>query len=175
MNHFKNKLTSPAISLTGGYIYMCILGIILYNMGFYKNSSFFSWGTPVILMGKKIEDDLTYYTILFMFFIHQIINNWINDVTYPWIINCIQDPKSKNTLYSKSNSMILVNLFALYSEIDIIIIIAGVMSQISFFIAIIIANLISVSIINWQYIKNKHKVVSFTNSESNLINTVDIV
>ena len=36
------------------------------------------------------------------------------------------------------------------------------MSQISFFIAIIIANLISVSIINWQYIKNKHKIFSLT-------------
>jgi len=175
MNHFKNKLTSPAISITGGYIYVCVLGLFLYKMGFYENSTFFNWGIPLTLMGKKIEDNLTYYSILFMFFIHQIINNWINDVTYPWIINCIQDPKSKNTIYSKTNSMILVNLFALYSEVDVILIIAGVMSQISFFIVIITANLISVSIINWQYIKNKEKTVTFNTLENNLISTVDTV
>lgn len=49
-------------------------------------------------------------------------------------------------------------MFALYSELDVLIIISGVMSQLAFFIVIILANLVSVSFINWQYIKTKDKM-----------------
>tara|TARA_Y100000389_G_scaffold71065_1_gene67757 strand:- start:3537 stop:3896 length:360 start_codon:yes stop_codon:yes gene_type:complete len=107
-------------------------------------------------MGTTIEDDSTYYMLLGMFFIHQIINNWVNDVTYPWILNCIQDPKSDSLVYSKGFSMLIVNMFALYSELDVVLIIAGVMSQLPFFLMLITANMVSVSIINWQYIKDKN-------------------
>ena len=46
-------------------------------------------------------------------------------------------------------------MFSIYSEVDVLIIILGVMSQISFFVVIIIANIISITIINGYYIKNK--------------------
>ena len=99
--------------------------------------------------------NIFFYAILALFFVHQLINNWINDVTYPWIINCVQDPKNTHLQYSKKMSLLIVNMFALYSELDMIVIIVGIMSQISFFVAIITANVISVTIINWQYIKKK--------------------
>lgn len=155
MNHFHSRITSPLLGICFGYLYIFILANFLYFSGFYRSSTFFTWGTPVIFMGAKIEDDVTYYLILFLFFIHQLINNWVNDVTYPWILNCVQDPKSNNIVYSRSISMIIVNMFALYSELDVMLIIAGVMSQLSFFIVIIIANMVAVTIINWQYIKHK--------------------
>lgn len=155
-NHFSNRVTSPLISISFGYVYITIISIIFYISGFYSKSTFFTWGIPINLMGTEINDYNTYYIILFTFFIHQLINNWINDVTYPWIINCIQDPKCTNLVYSKRMSMIIVNMFALYSELDVILIISGVMSQISFFLVIISANLVSVSITNWYYIRVKN-------------------
>ena len=51
--------------------------------------------------------------------------------------------------------MVIVNMFALYSELDVVLIIAGAMSQLPFFVMLISANMVSVSIINWQYIKDK--------------------
>jgi len=157
MNHFKNKLTSPLLSICVGYGYIFILVVCLYAFDFYQNSSFFQWGPPLTLINKDIVDKRTFYAILGLFFGHQLINNWINDVTYPWIINCIQDPKNTQLQYSKKISLLIVNMFALYSELDMIVIIVGIMSQISFFVAIITANIISVSIINWQYIKKKEE------------------
>ena len=152
--HFK-RLTSPLLAICGGYIYLTVLGIGLYEMEFYKNSTFFSWGTPVNLMGTTVTDNNIYYLALGLFFVHQLINNWIKEVTYPWIINCIQDPKANILGYSRGVSMLIVNMFSLYSELDILFIITGVMSQISFFLVIIFANLITVSLINWKYIKKK--------------------
>ena len=73
-----------------------MLGIILWAMGLYQKSRFFQWGTPVTFMNVTINDDLTYYSLLGLFFFHQLINNWINTVVYPWIINSVQDPKSEN-------------------------------------------------------------------------------
>ena len=152
--HFTG-LTSPLLAICGGYIYSTVLVIGLYEMEFYKNSTFFSWGTPVKLLDTTISDNTVYYCTLGLFFVHQLINKWIRNVTYPWVINCIQDPKATILGYSRGVSMLIVNMFSLYSKLDFLIIIAGVMSQITFFIAILLANLISISIINWQYIKKK--------------------
>jgi hypothetical protein len=109
-------------------------------------------------MGTTIHSNGTYYLLLFLFVNHQLINNWVNDVTYPCILNCIQDPKSKS-LVSQGTSMLIVNMFALYSELDVMLIIAGVISQITFFVVLILANTVSVSVINWQYVKHKDRLL----------------
>lgn len=157
MNHFSSRLTSPLLSICAGYVYIAILATFFYFSGFYNKSTFFSWGPPINFMGTKIVDDMTYYLLLFLFFLHQLINNWVNDVTYPWMLNCIQDPKSKHLVYSKGTSMLIVNMFALYSELDVVLIVSGIMSQLSFFGVLILANMVAVSFINWQYIKNKEE------------------
>lgn len=154
-SYTSNKLTSPAISLATGYAYILGLSVVLYFFGFYDSSTFFTWGIPVNFMGITVTTYITYFTLLFLLFVHQLINNWINSSTYPWIINCVQDEKSTNLLYSKRTSLLLVNLFDLYSELDVILIVSGVVSQITFVLVLILANLISTSLINWQYIKNK--------------------
>lgn len=155
MNHFRNRLTSPLLSICGGYVYITILATFLYSAGFYSNSAFFSWGPPVTFMSTTIESQRTYYLLLGLFFIHQLVNNWVNSVTYPWIVNCIQDPKSDNLIYSRQMSILIVNMFSMYAQLDVMLIIAGVMSQLSFFVMLILANMVSVTIINWQYIKTK--------------------
>ena len=158
MNHFTDGLlTSPFISIFSGYVYIVGLALVLASMGLYEKSSFFTWGTPVTFMGVKISDDTTYYILLLLFFVHQLINNWINSVTYPWIINCVQDPKSSNLGYSNKTTMLIVNMFALYSELDMILIVSGIISQGAFFIMIILANMVSTSVINWRYIKLQNK------------------
>ena len=158
MNHFRSKLTSPLASVVMGCIYVIIMGIILYFLEVYDNSSYFNWGPPLKIMNKTIEQNETFYVLLVLTFFHQLINNWVNEVTYPWIINCVQDPKNHDLQYTNNISLLIVNMFSIYSEVDVLIIILGVMSQISFFIVIIMANIISVTIINRYYIKNKHLI-----------------
>ena len=124
-------------------------------MGFYTHSSFFQFGPPITFMGKTIEDDITYYYLLLVIFFHQTINNLINEVSYPWIINTVQNPLNKQTGYSNKISLLIVNLFSLYSEIDVILILSGMMTQITFFFVIILSNFITLSYINWNYLKTK--------------------
>ena len=154
-NHFNNRITSPLLSVSCGYLYIAGLSFFFYITGFYEKSTFFTWGVPVNFMGTTVNDTNTYYMLLCLFFVHQTINNWVNDVTYPWILNCIQDPKSNTLVYSKPLSMLIVNMFALYSELDVVLIVAGVMSQLPFFVMLICANMVSVSLVNWQYMKHK--------------------
>ena len=160
MNHFTSRWTSPLLSICSGYLYIVVLALVLASMGLYNKSSFFTWGTPVTFMGVTITDDTTYYTLLVLFFVHQLINNWINTVTYPWIINCVQDPKSSNLVYSQRTTMLIVNMFALYSELDMILIVSGIISQGAFFVMIILANMVSTSFINWRYIKLRNQVTT---------------
>ena len=162
MNHFTNKLTSPLLSVCAGYVYIAALAGVLATMGMYEKSTFFRWGTPVTFMSVTINDNATYYTLLLLFFVHQLINNWINSVTYPWIINCVQDPKSEVLIYSKKVTMLIVNMFALYSELDMILVVSGIISQAAFFVMIILANLISTTVINWRYIRQRKSIVDTT-------------
>lgn len=154
--HFHTNLTSPMITISCGYIYVLIISILFQYMELYKNNTFFHWGCPVLIFGHTIEDKYTFNILLGIFFFHQLINNWINNVVYAWIINVIQDPKEKELGYSKGISLLIVNMFALYSELDLIFIIIGASSQLSFFTMIILANTISTTLINWKYIQHKY-------------------
>jgi hypothetical protein len=90
--------------------------------------------------------------------VHQIVNNWINSVVYPWILNDIQNRKNRDMLYSASTSLLLINLFDIYSELDVVFIIGGFSSQISFVITLICANLITSTHINYKHIKAKKSI-----------------
>jgi hypothetical protein len=156
-------MISPSIGLIVGYIYIFVVAIIFNKMGIYDGSDFFRVGLPIVFFGKPINDTTTYVVLLVVFFIHQMVNNWVNNVTYPWIINNIQDPTSKILVYPRRTSIVLINLFDIYSELDVIFVIGGLMTQFTFFLVIVIANVISGSCINWQYIKNKN--VDFESSD----------
>ena len=148
-------LTSPFISLTTAYCYVILVGIILYSMGYYTDNSFFNWGPPILFFNKQITTNKEFYGIHCLIFFHQLFNNYVNSVTYPWIINIIQDPKNKKLNYSTSSSIILINFFDLYSELDTMLIIIGLVSQISFLFTLSVANIITSTIINLKYIKQK--------------------
>jgi hypothetical protein len=141
--------------MVAAYVFILIIIIVFYSQGFYENNNFFSWGVPIKIFGHTIDDTNTFNGLLTLFFFHQIINNWVNNVTYAWIITCVQNPKQQSLQYNNSTSLLIVNMFALYSEVDVILIIGGLSSQISFFVMIILANMVSYSFINWHYIRNK--------------------
>lgn len=164
MNRLKsvcvNFLLRPAGSLGMAFSFLMMTSIGFYVGGLYEESNFFKFGPPVNFMGKEIKDDATYYTLVFVFFLHQVVNNFVNQIAYPWIINCVQDTKAKNTHYNKPMSLILVNIFDIYSQFDMVLILAGMISQISFVITIVSANLLTSTIINYAYIYHKSQLFS---------------
>jgi len=152
INH---KLTSPVLAMGTAYVYITTIGVVLWATGFYKDNNFFNWGPPIKLFGHTIVSQEHFYLIHVMIFFHQLINNWVNTVVYPWIINVIQDPKAKKMSYGMTTSLLLINFFDLYSELDVMIILMGFTSQISFIVTVTIANVITSTIINRRYILDK--------------------
>lgn len=157
MSHFQGKVTSPAKIMSLAYFYVGIISITLYISGFYKNSSFFSWGPPITFFGQDITSQTAFYFLLVLIFFHQIVNNCVNSVVYPWIINSVQDPKNRNMEYSNISTLLLLNLFDLYSQLDVIFIVMGFMSQISFVCVVSFSNLVTSTYINYQYLKAKER------------------
>lgn len=157
MSHF-NKKTSPLKVISVAYVYVVIVGLILYGSGFYKNNRFFNWGPPVTFFGEEINSQAKFYGLHILIFFHQIVNNCVNSVVYAWIINSVQDPKNRNLEYSRCTSLLIINAFNIYSELDLVFIIVGFMSQISFVVTIILANMITSTYINNSYIVQKQYV-----------------
>ncbi len=157
MSHFENKTSSPIIVMSIAYLYIVIVGIVLYATGFYEDSTFFNWGPPIKFFNHSVVTEKEFYSLHLLIFVHQLVNNCVNSIVYPWIINSIQDPKNKNLEYSRWVSLILVNAFNIYSELDLVFIIVGFMSQISFVMTICLANAITSTYINNNYIKEKDR------------------
>jgi len=153
--NLRKTLTSPVFAMSGAYVYLSVIGIVLWMTGFYKGNNFFNWGPPITFFNHDIESEDKFYILHAMIFVHQLVNNWINTVVYPWIINEIQDPKARTLRYNTVSSLLLINFFNFYSELDVMIILMGFTSQISFLITVTIANIISSTIINHHHIMNK--------------------
>jgi hypothetical protein len=135
---------------------------------FYKDNEFFRWGPPVKFFGHNIESNQGFYFLYLIIFFHQLINNWVNIVVYPWIINSIQDPKNKNMEYPRIVTLLLINLFDIYSEIDVIVILMGFTSQLSFMVPINIANILTSTLVNNLYINKKFRNLSYNSSPTDV-------
>lgn len=166
MNRQFSLLISPPVALASGFTFLTGSGILLFFTGFFINSDFFQWGPPVNIMGQDVTSNLTFYLLLVIFFGHQLINCWISQVVYPYIINEIQNVNEQRIRYQQG-ALIISILFAIYSNLDLLIIINGTYSQISFFLMILLANSLSVGFINYMYLhnKNQNRIVAITDND----------
>lgn len=155
-----SKTLSPILSLGCGFAFTFIIILTFYFTGFYDDSIYFHWGPPVVFFDHTITTEKTFYLILMMIFIHQLITNWIYEVVYPWVINTVQNQRHTTLDRSKSTCLAIVNLNSLYNQIHLAFIISGITSQISFLVALIIADFITLTYINWHYIKDKTVVLN---------------
>ena len=154
---YNNFKISPLLSIILAYIFLLFSAIsIFYLQLFSYSNNYFNWGPPVKIFNITITNYFHFYWIFFLFFLNEIINSLLSEVVYSWIINCIQDPKSKNTIYSRNISITIVFLYIVYVQLNLIFIINGSISQISFFIATLLGSLSTSGYINWKYINRIH-------------------
>jgi hypothetical protein len=146
---------SPIYSLFFGHFLTGIIAICFYIFGMYENNPYFQWGPPVVFFNFLINSSQTFYLLLFITFIHQLVTNWIAEVVYPWIINTIQNPKNDSLDYSKTTCLAIINFHSLYNQLHLAFIIGSVTSQFSFLVILICADIITLTCINNHYIRNK--------------------
>lgn len=150
-----SKSLSPVYSLICGHLFLVIIVVTFYFFGFYENSSYFQWGPPVSYFDTPIESKTIFYLLFSLIFVHQLISNWVYEVVVPWIIVNVQTSTTTELQYSKQTCLGIVNMNSLYQQLHFAFIISGITSQISFLVAIIIADFITLTFINWQYLKTK--------------------
>ena len=134
-------LNSPLFFALLSFIYVIIIIISLYYLDF-LSSDFFRWGPPIVFFGKNVETNSMFYLIWFIVFTNNIIFSYLTEIVYPYIVNSIKDPKSKNIIYSKNISMLITLLNGIYYNINNLILINTSISQISLFISNLLGNLL---------------------------------
>jgi hypothetical protein len=150
-----NWRLSPVISLFVGHFFLIGVILLFHFLGFYYNSKYFSFGPPVVFFSYEIKENSVFLGLLFTIFIHQLITNWIYEVVYPWLINTIQNPRQKDLPYSKGVCLFIINANSLYSQLHLAFLVGGITSQISFLLALICADFITLTYINWHYLDGK--------------------
>ena len=156
MTNYQNINITPIIVVIVGYTYLTIVATILYCTDFMKGNDFFRWGVPVKILGKEVNNLSTFYAIWVVVFLNQFIQTAFTEIVYSWMLNCVQDPKSKDTIYSKKISIMLVALNSIYYSIHMLCSITSIMTQFSFFIANFLGGFIVVIYTNWNYILRVH-------------------
>jgi hypothetical protein len=149
----KYLIPKPHKIIIPAYIFLVGVVLTFYSFDFY--SEYFKWGPPVKIFGKIIVSQLEFYVFLFIFFFNEIIIALLDEIVYPWVVNCVQDPKSVDMYYSPKTALRLVVLNSIYSSLNLLFIITGSFSQISFFAASLCGSTLVVYITNKRYIKNR--------------------
>ena len=152
MNKLNELFVSPLFVLSCSYMILFITIVSLYFMDLMIDGSFFSWGPPINMFGVTIDSNLKFYGLMLIYFVHQLANNWSTNVVYPYIINNIQDSKSNDYIYNKYIAITITVGFTIYSLLDIVFVINGSLTQVSFLIVIVIAEVIPSFCLNIKYI-----------------------
>lgn len=151
---------SPVKSLLSGYLFLSLIMVSFYGFGFYSDNTYFKWGPPLFFFNHEITSLSHFYCTLVMLFFHQILNSWVAETINPWIINTVQNRENNNMYYSKATTLLLINLNSFYNQVHLAFIVSSITSQISFLIPLILADFITLTYINWQYLSIKPNIIT---------------
>ena len=154
----RSVIISPITSLSTSYVFLIIATVVLYKLDFFVQSSFFAWGPPVNVAGNLITDNLTFYILLVIFFFNEIMITWLDTTVYPYIMNEVQNKNVKKTEYNMLTTLSMMFLFYVYSELDMIFIVNGSLSQISFPLSILAGNLLVQFVTTFCYMREKDQI-----------------
>jgi len=149
---------NPQFALMVGVVEIVVLIYVLRTLNMME-SNFFQFGPPIQLFQYTITTTKEYCIILFIFFIHQIVFTWLNEVVGPWILNEVQDTNVRTITFSKPRTIVMINMYYVYFTLNNVIVVNVSFSQLAFLLAILLADLIATTTLNLHYIWNKKCVV----------------
>lgn len=145
---------SPPVALSSGYAFLVLGGGVLLLMGFFNDSTFLETGPPVRVMGKQVDDWPTFAVLLAFMGIHQLINGWISDVVYPYLVNEVQNVHCAHVRYGRTASNVISTMFNVYSNLDLLFIVDASTSQWTYFTAVVLCNTaVKVWVVDRYYVR----------------------
>lgn len=146
---------SPVTALYSGYGFLAVGALVCFQVGFFVDNTFFRWGPPVTIIGQEILTEWLFYGLIFFLFVHQLINSWISVVVYPYIINEIQNVNVSEVRYRERGALMIAAFFNVYSMLDALLLVSATYSQVSFFSAIVLAEVVSSTWTNYHHLQKK--------------------
>jgi len=125
-------------------IWLAISILIYTSCTTIENNEFLNTGpsNSTKIMGVVIDSWGKWYTVSVLAFVKTGMNEFIGDSIGPWIINTIQDAKTKTLPYNKNVCILIVETYTVYAHIMSIFGLALMLSQIDFLIVRVVADLI---------------------------------
>jgi len=162
---------NPKFALTIGVLEISLL---IYTLAHFKiiEGDFFRFGPPIQLFQYNITSNSEFFGITLVIFIHQMVFTWLNEVTSPWVVNEVQDPTNRFLTFSKSQTLVLINIYYIYFTLNSVFVVNVSLSQLSFLCVMILADFLATTSLNLHYVWNKQKALSpdeLTKMESGLL------
>jgi len=150
----KRWFANPKFALTCGMLEITALIYILVSFNVIEGE-FFRFGPPIQLFQFTITGNKEFAGILVIFFIHQCMFTWLNEVVSPWILNEIQDPSNRILTFSKPQTIFFINIYYVYFTLNSVMLVNVSLSQLSFLFVMLLADFIATTTLNLYYVWNK--------------------
>lgn len=156
----KNILNNPYFSSQILICWFAIIVVFFAVMGLFEGN-FFNIGpsSNVVLFGLKIDTWSKWTAIVVFNFIDMIIFEWSTEVIRPFILNEIQDPKSRELNISKTRVFLIINAYEFCTYVRHVINFSMVFTQIDLLFAVFLGNFVSQNLTTYNYIKDKKIVI----------------
>jgi len=145
---------NPKFALTCGMLEITLLIYVLVQFKVVEGE-FFRFGPPIQLFQYKITGNTEFASILAVFFFHQLVFTWLNEVVSPWILNEIQDPSNRYLTFSKPQTLVLINVYYVYFTLNSVLVVNVSLSQLSFLCGMLLADFIATTSLNLYYVWHK--------------------
>jgi len=147
---------NPKFALTIGLLEISLLIYALASLKIIEGE-FFRFGPPITLFQFNITTHPEFLGIMFVIFLHQMVFTWLNEVTSPWVLNEVQDPSNRYLTFSKSQTLILINIYYIYFTLNSVFVINVSLSQLSFLCVMLLADFLATTSLNLHYIWHKER------------------
>lgn len=142
------------------FVLMCSMleiSLLTYTLVYFNviEGEFFRLGPPIQLFQYRITEKSQYYAILCMFFVHQLMYTWLNEVCGPWMLNEVQNPKNTRLSFSKGQTLVLINFYYIYFSLNSVMLVNVSLSQLSFLVVMLSADVVATTTLNSYYMWNK--------------------
>eukprot|EP01087_Luapelamoeba_hula_P007775 TRINITY_DN1908_c0_g1_i3.p1 TRINITY_DN1908_c0_g1~~TRINITY_DN1908_c0_g1_i3.p1 ORF type:complete len:299 (+),score=67.55 TRINITY_DN1908_c0_g1_i3:635-1531(+) len=161
-------LRSPRAVIAGGCFELLALLFFFSRLNILEGD-YFRLGPPVLLFQYEVADKTDFYMILAVFFFHQVTYTWITETLNPWLLNEVQDQKCDTIRYSKPVTLWVINLYTAFLTLNNILVLNIAFSQASFLVVVLLADVVSTTLLNLSYIWHKTTATTAGSAAADLL------
>lgn len=158
---FEDKRLTTALLLT----WMVIVCTIFYSLGaFHMAYMHVGPGPSTVFMGLTIDTWGKWSALAFFSFVNTCVNEFISNSLDPWMLNTIQDHKTRTIPYSSVTCMWIVQMHCMYMHVMAVFALFLFFSQVDFAVIRLLADWLVTGVSTAWFLQDKEPVCGSTAS-----------